>query len=391
MPLEVYKRGTVYWIRGSVRGIGPDGERKSISVRKSAATRDLTVAQAICAKTESRILDEIAYGKAKVVTFREAAESYLEADGEHRFVLDVKEDGTETGLMVHFGETRLVDITQKVLDKAAADLYPAAQPETRNRQCYTPFIAVWNHAVKNGWAEVRMWQRPRKPKGTNVVRMRSTRSGQAPVDYERAAAFVAAMSPAPAMLLTCLFYTGLRPIEAFALRAEDVDVAKQWLVVRSSKTGEPRGVPLHSFLCGWLPALVARGGALFRTPRGEPYLAVHDGGGGLKSAINGARRRSGIRDVSPYTGRHSVSTQLVINGVHPHVKDQILGHAADSMSRHYTNVPQRPLIEAVETLPVPDLWRELPWVAAPQEWWGKLAEGTGKRTDLEKEKLSGQF
>jgi integrase len=291
--------------------------------------------------------------------------------------------------MVHFGETRLTDIKQKELDAAALALFPTAQPETRNRQCYTPFIAVWNHAVKNGWAEVRMWQRPRKPKGTNVVRLKSERSGQRPVDYERAAAFVAKMSPAPAMLMTALFYTGLRPIEAFALTGADVDLVGRWLVVRKSKTGEPRGVPLHSFLCEWLAPLVERakdGGALFRTPRGQQYTEVQDGGGGLKTAISGARRRSGIKDVSPYTGRHTVSTGLVIAGVHPHVKDQILGHAVSDMSRHYTNVPQAPLIEAIDKLPVPGAWRKLPWLAAPQEWWSRLAEGTGKRTDLERAK-----
>ena len=51
------------------------------------------------------------------------------------------------------------------------------------------------------------------------------------------------------------------------------------------------------------------------------------GGGQIKSAIRGARERTGVTDIAPYTARHTVSTQLVINGVHPHIKDQILGHA----------------------------------------------------------------
>ena len=55
--------------------------------------------------------------------------------------------------------------------------------------------------------------------------------------------------------------------------------------------------------------------------------------------------------MAPYTARHTVSTQLVVEGVHPHKKDQILGHAADDMSRHYTQVPQAPLIEAINKLP----------------------------------------
>ncbi|WP_246678819.1 tyrosine-type recombinase/integrase [Mesorhizobium sp. B2-5-7] len=156
--------------------------------------------------------------------------------------------------------------------------------------------------------------------------------------------------------MTTLFYTGLRPIEAFVLTGADVDLSGRWLVVRRSKTGEPRGVPLHSFLCEWLGPLVERaadGGALFRTPRGNAYTEVKEGGGGLKSATLGARRRTGITDVSPYTARHTVSTQLVVSGVHPHLKDQLLGHAVTDMSRHYTNVPQAPLIEAIDKLPVP--------------------------------------
>lgn len=396
MPLITYKRGNAYWISGTVKGIGVDGKKQSVSIRKSAQTTDRTVAEAIRAKTESRILDEIAHGKAKVVSFKEAAESYLESGGSGRFLLDIRADDTESGLMVHFGDTRLIDISQNVLDEAARTLFPEGQPETRNRQCYTPFIAVWNHAVKNGWATLRQWSRPRKQKGTNVVRLGKRRAGTFPVDYERAARFVAAMSPGPAMLLTTLFYTGMRPIELFALTANEVDVAGRWITLTHTKTGEPRGIPIHEFLVPIFESLMKRNSLaddprLFRTPRGGPYEVIMSdevgkGGGGLKNAINGARRRSGIKDIAPYTGRHSCSTGLVVAGVHPHIKDQILGHAADSMSRHYTNVPQAPLIEAINRLPVPDAWRFLPWIDDPLAWSGKLVEGTGRRTDLERKK-----
>lgn len=371
MPLKLKQRGKVWWIRGTVHGQ---------KVYETTGTHDKEAAEALRIKKEAQLVSDHVYGAKATRDFSDAVTSYLEAGGDNRFT-----GSPSSGLLGHFYSTRLSDIKQNDLDAAAAKLYPTAQPETKNRQCYTPFIAVWNHAVKNGWADVRLWSRPKKPKGTNVVRLRSQRSGQAPVDYERAAKFVAAMSPASAMLMTFLFYTGLRPIEAFALDAADVDIDKRWILVRRSKTGEPRGVPMHSFLAEWLGPLVERGGKLFRGPRGEPYSAVQEGGGGLKTAINGARRRSGILDVSPYTGRHTVSTGLVIAGVHPHIKDQILGHAADSMSRHYTNVPQAPLIAAIDLLPVPAAWRALPWVASPAEWWSRLAEGTGARNDLKKD------
>lgn len=380
MPLKLVKRpGREAWyLRGTVAGV---------SLFESTGTSNRDIAEALRIKTESRLAYEAVHGKKATVTFDEAMKSYQDTGAPMRFILDVrKTDGHVSGLAVYFKDRLLADIKQEDLDRAARELYPTANRETLVRQVYTPFIAIWNHATRKQWAEVRAWERPRKAKGTNVITIKSERSGTGPVAYDHAARFIAAMSPAPAMLMTFLFFTGLRPIEAFALMAEDVNVEKRWLVVQKSKIGESRGVPIHDFLAEWLPELVERGGELFRTPRGEPYGIVQEGGGGLKTAINGARKRTGIKNVSPYTGRHSVSTQLVVNGVHPHIKDQILGHAADSMSRHYTNVPQQPLIEAINTLPVPAGLRALPWVSSPKTWWGKLAEGTGKRTDLEKKK-----
>jgi integrase/recombinase XerD len=377
MPLKLYKRGKIWWISGTVHGQ---------AVRESTRSHDKEVAEAIRVNKEAGLVSDHVFGPKATRTFAQAVESYLKADGDARFI------GTlDNGLLGHFYSRHLKDIQQNDLDDAARRLYPTAQPETRNRQCYTPFVAVWNHAVGNGWADVRQWSRPKKPKGTNVVRMSKKRSGTAPVSYERAAIFIEAMSPAPGMMMTTLFYTGMRPIELIALTAAEVNVAGRWITLTHTKTGEPRGVPLHEFLVPIFDALLKRPGLgdddrLFRTPRGRPYTAVEDGGGGLKSAINGARRRTGIKDVSPYTGRHTASTGLVVAGVHPYMKDQILGHVADDMSKHYTNVPQEPLIEAINKLPVPDAWRFMPWLEDPLAWSVRLAKGTGRRTDLERKR-----
>lgn len=358
MPLELKRRkGSANWyIRGTVRGI---------AVFESTGTPDRKAAEAIRIKREARLLEDSIYGKKATATFLEAAVSYAASGGSVRFL------GNEhAGLTGEFAHRKLHTITQDDLDAVGRKLYPAAQPETINRQVHTPFIAVWNHAVGNGWAEPRQWRRPRRAKGTATL-PRAKRSGTAPTDYATASRFVLAMWPAPALVMTALFYTGMRPIELFALETGDIDVAGRWIVVRSSKTGEPRGVPMHRMLAPMFDAMSKRGGRVFRTPRGAPYPLTEDGGGQISTAVNGARRRSGIMGVSPYTARHTVSTQLVVNGVHPHVKDQILGHAANDMSRHYTHVPQAPLIEAIDTLPVIDEWAAAPWLADPVGMTGK--------------------
>lgn len=384
MPLKlVQRKGSDNWyIRGTVRGQ---------SLFESAGTSDRRKAEEVRAKTEARLLDETIHGKKHTATFAEAAYGFIAAGGSRRFLYEQKPDGKECGVAVHLGEYKLAEITQEILDRLAAKLYPNAQPETRLRQFYTPFRAVWNFAATEGWADVRKWRLPKKPKGTNVVRIKKERSGSAPTSYEHAAKFVAAMSPAPAMVMTALFFTGMRPIELFALQADDVNVKNRWLVVRKSKTGEPRGVPMHEFLVPLFESLLKRNslaedGRIFRAPRGEPYPIKENEGGQLKTAINGARLRSKIKDVSPYTGRHTVSTQLVVNGVHPYVKDQILGHAADDMSRHYTNIPQQPLIDAINTIVVTDGWKAMEWLEDPLGWSAKLAGCQGKRTDLERKR-----
>lgn len=381
-PKLTKRPGSSNWY---IRGTDSSGRE----IFRSTKTKDEATARALLIKFQARQLEEKVHGKVATTTFDEAARAYLASGGQRKFLVREDSKGNVSGLMPYFGDKLLKSISQEDLDRAAIKLCrPGASRETLIRNVYTPFIAVWNFASSEvrKMAAPKKWQRPRKSKGTLVLRNKEKRSGTRPVEYERAGLFVTAMSPAPAMAMAILFYTGLRPIELFALDASDINLKRKWGVIHSSKTGEPRGFPLHDWLVSWLPDLVDRGGALMRTPRGVPYSQgdEDDGAGGLKSAIRGARRRSGIVDISPYTARHTVSTQLVIAGVHSHIKDQILGHAVDDMSRRYTNVPQEPLLQAINKLPVPDVWRKLPWLESPRDWWGKLAEGTGERNDLKR-------
>lgn len=375
MPLELKRRkGSKLWyLRGTVRGI---------TVFETTGTDNKAAAEAIKIQRESRLLKDSIYGKQASVTFAEAAVSYLDNGGSARYLGEQK-DGRWTGLIGHFYSTPLHKIGQDELNQAALKLYPNTNPETRNRQCFTPFIAVWNHAVTNKWAEMRKWRRPKRAKGTMVLQTK-TRAGTTPVSYERAAKFVLAMSPAPAMLMTTLFYTGMRPIEAFALEASAIDIEGRWISLGATKTGEPRGVPIHEFLVPLLTPLATREGRVFLTPQGNPYPVEEAVAGQIKTAINSARKRTGIPEISPYTARHTVSTQLVMNGVHPHLKDQILGHAVTDMSRHYTNVPQADLIAAINTLPVVAAWGVVGWMTDPLAWAKKYAGNRGKRNDLVK-------
>lgn len=362
MRLYLYQRtpGSNYIIRGT--------DIEGVKVFKSTKTSDKGTAEAQRVKLEALLLKESVHGKKAVITFDQAAESYLDAGGSPRFLGHFDEaTGKWHGLMGKLYGVELKSITQNYIDQVAKELHPNVKPATLNRIVYTPFVAVWNHAGSNEWTEDKRWRRPtKKKKGTRQAMVAKTRRvGSFPTNYDRAVKFVLAMSPANAIVMTILFYTGMRPIELFLMHCDQVNVKDRWITLPASKIGEPRGVPIHRFLVPLLRELKKRGGMLVRTWEGEDWTVVEGNGGQMKKAIANARSRTGILDISPNTARHTVSTQLVVNGIHPHTKDQILGHAVDDMSRNYTDVPRKELIKAIDTLPVFQNWAAAKWMSDP--------------------------
>ncbi|MFL9503462.1 tyrosine-type recombinase/integrase [Rhodopseudomonas palustris] len=355
-----------------IRGTDPQGRE----VYESTRTSNRAAAEALRAKRENELLTELVHGKQGIATFDQAVKSYLQNGGSPRFLGTFDEaTGKWSGLMGHFDGVLLRKITQADINLVGKALYPNVRPDTLNRQLWTPFIAVWRHACAMGWAEPRMWLRPKKPKGTTVVEFGRKRVGSYPVSYDVAWRFIQGCGVANSTIFTILFYTGLRPIELFSMDASQVNVANRWITLPRSKIGEARGVPIHEALVPMLTNMVQhRSGRLVRTWDDKPFTVYDDNGGQMKRAIAAARLRTQIFDVAPYTARHTVSTQLVIENVHPYKKDQILGHASDDMSRHYTHVPQGALIEAINKLPTIPEWLAADWMREPVKLVGRRAK-----------------
>ncbi|BAM87637.1 putative prophage integrase [Bradyrhizobium oligotrophicum S58] len=381
MRLYLWRREDHHsWI---IRGTDAQGNE----IRQSTKTTNKAAAEGLRVKLEKELLDEQVHGKKAVVTFDAAAESYLENGGSPRFLGTFDEEtGKWSGLMSHLIGVPLKNITQAQMNEIGKTLYPNVRPDTLNRQLWTPFIAIWSHAERMEWAQPKRWIRPKKPKGTNVVSFGPKRVGSYPVPYGTAWEFIRGLGVANATVFTILFYTGMRPIELFTMNTSQVNVADRWITLPKSKIGEPRGVPIHQALVPMLTDMVEnRPGRLVRTWENEPFTVYDDNGGQMKKGIAAARLRTHVFDVAPYTARHTVSTQLVVEGVHPHKKDQILGHAADDMSRHYTHVPQAPLIEAINKLPTIQEWLDQDWMREPVKLVGRRA-----KTLKEAERVAGE-
>lgn len=135
-------------------------------------------------------------------------------------------------------------------------LYPNASPATRNRQVYTPIMAILHRA---GLAP-----RVRRPKGA----LGTPRAAWLhPEDFARLEASARAVDPELAVLFTFLAYTGLRLSEALSVQVADVRLADEFAFVGKTKNGEPRMVYLPPVVIAALanhPNGLDRVGRLFR-------------------------------------------------------------------------------------------------------------------------------
>lgn len=218
MPLKLVRRPkSPYWIiRGTLRGI---------RIEESTGVSEKRAAEEIRAKREAEILAESVYGRRATVTFASAAVSYLEHGGSKRFLEPTIE---------YFGTTPLAKIDQDAIERGALKLYPDASDATRNRQFYTPTVAVITHAARRKWCERLVLQRPRRSQErTQWLRL------------QEAERLIVACNQHLRPLVIFMLYTGARSGEALWLDWRNV-VERRQVIFGDTKNGESRGVPLQS-------------------------------------------------------------------------------------------------------------------------------------------------
>jgi integrase len=293
MPLRtVARKGSpTLYLRGTVRGQ---------SVYESTGTSDRRLAEELRAHRERELFERAIYGARAVVSFAEAAASYLDAE----------DRSPATGravarILTHFGSARLADIDQVAIDRAyRALLAPDAANATKLRMVLTPIKAILEHAARRGWCSRPAFETPQQTKAaTHFLR---------PAD---ATALVQAAAPHLRPLLVFLVGTGCRMSEALDLDWRTVDLAGGRAVVWQ-KQQTHRHVDLAPVVLAALSALPAREGRVFLPPpfkKGDQTFQrahYHDtgrqGGGQIKTGFASAVRRAGLdAEITPHDLRHT--------------------------------------------------------------------------------------
>jgi integrase len=232
MPLKLFppRQGwSPYWrIRGTYL---------RCYVNRSTGAREKALAEKFRKKLE-RDIESGALARSEGTGFAAAAAAYMKAGGDPRFLAP---------LIKHFAHTPLDQIDQVQLDNAAADIYPQATASTRNRQVYTPMVAVLRRAgIERRFKRPKGWQSPKSVSWLEPTQAFSIFTAADAIDAEFG------------LFLRLLCYTGMRLSEALSIKLSQVDLEGQNIYLPKTKNSDARRVHLT-------PDLVV---ALANHPRG---------------------------------------------------------------------------------------------------------------------------
>lgn len=273
MPIKLYKRPNgIYHLRGTVQGRRID---------QSARTRNRAEADAIRANLEAEEFKRAVYGDKAVATFAEAALRYMRAGGSPDHL---------TPLIARFGNKRLAEVDQGLLDELAAERGDV-KASTLIRQVYTPALAVLNFAHGQ--------------KLCDAVRIRKPVVKAARVDFltpKQAKAMLAFLPDHLRPLITFYLGTGCRASEALDLEWRDVSPGGERVVFWETKGGYSRGVDLQRRAREALPTRGA--GLVWRNSRGEPWHAYD----AVNLMLKRYAERNDFRSVHLHLFRHTWAT-----------------------------------------------------------------------------------
>ena len=144
-----------------------------------------------------------------------------------------------------------------------------------------------------------------------------------------------AANPKHALVLSLLYYAGLRLSEARKLRWEDIDEKRKIIHIKDAKGSKDRVVFLHKNL---LSALNASG------KKDKEYVLLSERGNkyterSIQEIVKAASKKAAIRKkITPHTLRHSFATHLLEGGADIRHIQELLGHANLQTTQIYTHI-----------------------------------------------------
>lgn len=140
------------------------------------------------------------------------------------------------------------------------------------------------------------------------------------------------------VVLTLLYYAGLRLSEVRNLRWQDIDFERDVIHIKQAKGEKERVVFLHDRLKELLMKYgIRKSGLVLVSERGGKYAERT-----IQQIVKNAARKAGIKKkVTPHTLRHSFATHLLEAGADIRYIQQLLGHRSLRATQIYTHVANK--------------------------------------------------
>jgi integrase len=316
-------RGTVY-LRGNTWTIGYQiaGRRFREAIGTNRQMAEAVLKKRIVQALEGRHFNVRNEGR---IPFSEFAETYVARCTS--LLKSAKSEYNRVQYWVrHFGTRPIGQITRAELQDWQAQKRQACKPATVNRE-----LGRLRHMLNRAVDWELLDQSPLK--GLKFL----SESGNARLRYlsleECNRLIQACKAPHLRAIAAVALHTGMRSGEIRNLQWRDLDFDTGFLIVRDSKNGESRHVPMDSTVVALL--------------RNWPHTASSDliftntaGGriGWLQHGFRKALSRAGLADLHFHDLRHTFASQWMMAGGDLYVLRSILGHKSIAMTQRYAHL-----------------------------------------------------
>ncbi len=209
------------------------------------------------------------------------------------------------------------------------------KPATINREINV-LSKVFSYAVEN---ELLAFNPCRTVK---ALRMNNERTRYLTEDEQRRLLDVLKDCPLTKNIVFFAINTGMRRGEIFNLKWFDVDLGRKAVLVRQSKNGKPRTIPMNDEVYAMVHSLPKVSAYVFPSPKTNGRL------NNTKRSFEGAIKQAGIENFTFHDLRHTFATRLADKGVPLSVLAELLGHSDIRMTKRYAHATEKAKHEAVQ-------------------------------------------
>src|SRR5437879_1625041 len=268
--------------------------------------------------------------------FKDFAQMYLEREGTL-----LKSIRTERNRVLawarEFGNRPLGQITREEIEAWRRERMTTSRPATINRDL-SRLRRMFSLAVEWGLLEESPMQ------GIKFLRENNARTRY--LSLEECQRLIAScMAPHIRAMVSVALHSGMRLGEILNLRWYDLDFSSGFILVRDSKNGESRHVPMDATLFALFRAYPHRLGTdlVFSSPAGGHIVDVRTG------FLNSCKR-AGLIDLHFHDLRHTFASQFVMSGGDLYILKEILGHKSITMTQRYAHLSPTYKIKAIDRM-----------------------------------------